>query len=64
MEDSVLPPEISLHLVNQSTPTAGVPIRIDGSFTYQCIPEPSTFVLFGFALVGALGYCVRRKRFV
>jgi hypothetical protein len=27
------------------------------------IPEPSTFVLFGFALVGALGYCVRRKRF-
>jgi PEP-CTERM motif len=27
------------------------------------VPEPSTFVLFGFALVGALGYCVRRKRF-
>jgi hypothetical protein len=27
------------------------------------VPEPSTFVLLGFALVGALGYCVRRKRF-
>jgi len=47
----------------------GAPVALNFAFLSVTIasdvevPEPSTFVLLGFALAGALGYCVRRKRF-
>jgi hypothetical protein len=55
------PPEVSLHLSNVG-PVPGVPIQVDGTFTYQCVPEPSTFVLFGLALASLAGYRLRKRQ--
>lgn len=55
------PSEISLHLATQGGPAGGVPIQVDGTLTYQCVPEPSTFVLLGLALVSSLAYGLRKR---
>ncbi|HEX5445052.1 MAG TPA: hypothetical protein VFW87_14535 [Pirellulales bacterium] len=56
------PAEISLHLVNQGSDTAGVPIEIDGKFIYTCVPEPSSLVLVACGFMALAAYCWRKKR--
>lgn len=55
------PQEISLHLVNQG-PVPGFPIEVDGTFSYRCVPEPSSLVLAAFGLIGLAAWGWRRKR--
>lgn len=51
------PPEVSLHLSNPGL----APLKVSGVFTHECIPEPSSMVLAGFALT-ALSFVAWRKR--
>jgi hypothetical protein len=55
------PPEVSLHLTNVAN-AASVPIQVDGTFTYQCVPEPSSLVLAAFGLIGLAAWGWRKKR--
>ena len=55
------PQEISLHLVNQG-PAPGFPIEVEGTFSYRCVPEPSSLVLAAFGLIGLAAWGWRRTR--
>lgn len=55
------PPEVSLHLTNVAN-AASVPIQVDGTFTYQCVPEPSSLILAAFGLIGLAAWGWRKKR--
>ena len=55
------PPEVSLHLTNLAD-VASIPIQVDGKFTYQCVPEPSSLVLAAFGLAGLAAWGWRRRK--
>jgi len=55
------PPEVSLHLTNVAN-AASLPIQVDGTFTYQCVPEPSSLVMAALGLIGLAVWGWRRKR--
>jgi hypothetical protein len=55
------PERISFHLTNDG-PVPGFPIQVDGTFTYQCVPEPSSLVLAAFGLIGLAAWGWRKKR--
>lgn len=55
------PERISLHLVN-SGPVPSIPIVVEGTFHYECVPEPSSLVLAAFGLIGLAAWGWRRTR--
>jgi hypothetical protein len=55
------PERISFHLTNDG-PVPGFPIVVDGTFNYQCVPEPSSLILAAFGLIGLAIWGWRKKR--
>lgn len=55
------PERISFHLSNDG-PVPGFPILVDGTFNYQCVPEPSSLVMSALGLLGLAAWGWRKKR--
>ena len=54
------PQVISLHLSNPGPLT--IPIEVDGTFRYTCVPEPSSAILAALGLIGLAAWGRRRRK--
>jgi hypothetical protein len=52
----------NIHFISTNSQTIGSQDNGDGTFTVSVIPEPSTFALAAFGLLGLIGFGRRRKR--